>query len=111
MPRKKRKKVFSRISDVMMNQLHYHFVFTGQREYLDEELKAAWFANKNRIMDEWFLDPKNTGCRPWAWWKFQIGVNDPKEVLRKINKGLVGRVIVDIFEMEYDYLDTLGETR
>jgi hypothetical protein len=44
----------------------------------DEELAVGWQLHRDRIMGQWFTPPSRAGCRPWGYWRFEVGEDMPR---------------------------------
>lgn len=42
----------------------------------EKEIRAAWRIHKAEIMAKWKAEGR-AGRRPWAWWKYERGVENP----------------------------------
>ena len=52
--------------------------FVSGFENDEEAARACWQANRDRVMER-NREGKNFGRRPWAFWKFEKGMEEPPE--------------------------------
>jgi hypothetical protein len=59
---------------------------------LTDQLRVAWSIERERLL-EGFPDPVRPGLRPWAYWRFDLGEDEPpehdKRVVRLAELGLL----------------------
>ena len=65
--------------DIILNLL---LAPTG--EYSEDQLRIAWEVERDRLMEHDRNNPATFATRPWAYWKFELGEEPPRDDGEKI---------------------------